>query len=91
MVSFVLATKQKEFSPVIVEEDADLLITAKRLIWGKFLGNGQTCLAPDYLITTDTVKNQLVGLFTQIIHEFYGTDIQLSNDYGRIVNTKHFE
>lgn len=77
--------------PVIVEPDADMLITAKRLIWGKFLGNGQTCLAPDYLITTEAVKNQLVGLFAQVIQEFYGSNVQDSDDYSRIVNIKHFK
>jgi acyl-CoA reductase-like NAD-dependent aldehyde dehydrogenase len=53
--------------PVIIEPDADLLITAKRLIWGKLLGKGQTCLAPDYILTTDDVKNSLIGLFSQVI------------------------
>jgi len=77
--------------PVLVEPDADLLITAKRLIWGKLLGKGQTCLAPDYLVTTETVKNQLVGLFGQVIQEFYGKDVKSSDDYSRIVNTKHFD
>lgn len=77
--------------PVIVEADADLLITAKRLIWGKFLGKGQTCLAPDYIITTEKVKNQLIGLFGQVIQEFYGKDVQSSPDYSRIVNERHFE
>lgn len=77
--------------PVIVEPDADLLITAKRLMWGKYLGNGQTCLAPDYIITTESVKNSLIGLFVQVLKEFYGSNVQASDDYSRIISEKHFK
>ncbi|KAI6176202.1 CBR-ALH-4 protein [Aphelenchoides bicaudatus] len=91
----IMCTSSPNVGRIVMEKAAkhltpDMLITAKRLIWGKFLGSGQTCLAPDYIITTDSVKNQLLSLFTQVIHEFYGTNVQESNDFNRVVNIKHF-
>ncbi|KAI6181289.1 Aldehyde dehydrogenase [Aphelenchoides besseyi] len=77
--------------PVFVEPDCDLLITAKRICWGKFMSNGQTCLSPDYLLTTRTVAQQLIPLMQRIIHEFYGMDVQQSDDYSRIINERHFD
>lgn len=78
-------------SPAIVEPDADLEITAKRLVWGKFFNSGQTCIAPDYLIVNPQVKAKLVGLMKKTINDFYGPSVQKSEDYIRIINKRHFE
>ncbi|PAV74234.1 hypothetical protein WR25_03910 isoform B [Diploscapter pachys] len=77
--------------PVIVEKDADIDISAKRIVWGKWLNVGQTCLAPDYLIVTPAVKDKLVASIQKYIVEFYGNDTKLSKDYSRIINQRHFD
>ena len=77
-------------SPCIVTESADLKLAAKRIVFGKFLNCGQTCVAPDYIYVQDSVKDQLVK---ELIHETKRqfTDSPLNNnDYGKIVNEKHF-
>ena len=78
-------------SPCIVAEDADLKVTAKRLVWGKFLNAGQTCLAPDYLLVHENIKEPLLEKMKETIKDFYGEDIQKSPDYPRIINEHHFD
>ncbi|KAI6218617.1 Aldehyde dehydrogenase [Aphelenchoides besseyi] len=77
--------------PVIVESDADLEITAKRLVWGKCFNAGQTCVAPDFIITSPEVKSKLVGLIQKTTEKFYGPRMQTSPDYNRIINERHFD
>ncbi|KAI1723859.1 aldehyde dehydrogenase family domain-containing protein [Ditylenchus destructor] len=77
--------------PTLIEPDADIEITARRLVWGKLLNCGQTCLAPDYVIVHSSVKNKLVDAITRTLHNFYGKHFQSSPDYSRIINTSHFE
>uniref|UniRef100_A0A7E4WB59 Aldedh domain-containing protein n=1 Tax=Panagrellus redivivus TaxID=6233 RepID=A0A7E4WB59_PANRE len=77
--------------PVVVCDDADIAITAKRLAWGKWLNCGQTCLAPDYVLVTQNSKAKLISELAKTIGEFYGQDIQKSKDYSRIINTRHFD
>lgn len=55
------------------------------------MNNGQTCLAPDYILCSREVKQQLITELEKAIHEFYGPDCQKSKDYSRIVNERHFE
>ena len=78
-------------SPCIVEDDANLEITAKRIVWGKFLNAGQTCIAPDYIMVNSKVKPQLIFALKKTIKIFYGEKPKESNDYPRIINIKHFE
>lgn len=78
-------------SPCIVAEDADLNVTAKRLVWGKYLNAGQTCLAPDYLLVHEKIKQPLLDKMKEIIKQFYGEDTQKSTDYPRIINEHHFD
>lgn len=78
-------------SPAIVAEDADLSLAARRITWGKFLNAGQTCVAPDYVLVQEQVKEDLIQLISQCITEFYGNDPELSPDYACIVNDEHFE
>lgn len=77
-------------SPAIVAQDADLSLAARRIAWGKFINAGQTCVAPDYLLVQEHVKEELIQLINQYIINFYGEDPQQSPDLARIVNDRHF-
>lgn len=78
-------------SPVIVDRTANLDVAAKRIIWGKLLNIGQTCIAPDYMYVHEEVKAALISKMKEVIISFYGSDARLSNDYGRIVNERQFD
>jgi len=78
-------------SPAIVEADASLAATARRIVLGKFLNVGQTCIAPDYLLVHTSVKNELVEKIKKEIENFYGADAAASYDYGKIINEKRFD
>ncbi|MBT2755155.1 aldehyde dehydrogenase [Mesobacillus foraminis] len=77
-------------SPVIVDESADIRVAANRIIWGKTLNSGQTCVAPDYLLVHESVKKTLVEEMKNVLQSFFGDNIESSKDFGRIVNDKHF-
>ncbi len=77
-------------SPVIVDRDADLKVAANRIAWGKFINAGQTCIAPDYLLVHESVRDELTDRLTKAITSMYGTDPRQSPDYARIVNGRHF-
>ena len=78
-------------SPCIIEKTANIALSAKRIVFGKFLNCGQTCVAPDYILCDKSVKDELVKeLKKQIKLQF--TDSPLINkDYGKIINKKHFD
>jgi aldehyde dehydrogenase (NAD+) len=76
-------------SPCIVDESANLDVTAKRIVYGKFYNAGQTCVAPDYVLVRDTVHDALVNRMSSAIREFYGDDPQRSPDFARIINERH--
>lgn len=81
-------------SPTIVTKSARMNETAARIVAGKFLNNGQTCLAPDYILADDTIVDTLIKEISNQLAKIYGSSeesIEQSPDYGRIVNTKHFE
>lgn len=78
-------------SPAIVHHDADLETTAKRIIWGKMINAGQTCIAPDYVLVHESVRDELQEIMIKVIYEFFSENPKSSPDYGRIVNEKHFE
>ncbi len=77
-------------SPCIVADDADLSIAARRIIWGKFFNFGQTCVAPDYLLVTDRIKNKLLQEMKLVIKEFYGENPKDSPDLPRIISDRHW-
>ena len=77
-------------SPVFVDADADLAVTADRLAWGKFLNAGQTCVAPDYVLATPETARRLIPLLRDAIGRLYGDEPANSPDYGRIVNDRQF-
>ena len=76
-------------SPVIVDNTANLKITAKRIIWGKLINAGQTCVAPDYVLAHEDIYEDLIEEFKKTIKEFYGEDIRNNKEFGRIVNERH--
>ncbi|QDA60488.1 aldehyde dehydrogenase family protein [Hymenobacter jejuensis] len=81
-------------SPVIVDETADLRDAAEKIVWGKCINAGQTCVAPDYLLVHENVKSDLVQHIREAIHRFYdpaGEGVAASASYARIVNKHHFE
>lgn len=79
-------------SPCIVDNTANLKQAAKRIVWGKFVNAGQTCVAPDYLLVEKEVKDQLLTYMKQYIRDFYYTaGGRLSNDFPQIINQKHME
>jgi aldehyde dehydrogenase (NAD+) len=78
-------------SPAIVEEDADLNSAARRIVLGKFLNAGQTCIAPDYVLVHESVKTKLVDKLRLVINKFYTTDASSSYDYGKIINERRFD
>ena len=73
-------------SPTIVHKDANINAAAQRIVWGKFINTGQTCVAPDYIYVHKDVKNQLIEKMKESIKKFYGENPKASPDYGRIVN-----
>lgn len=75
-------------SPVIVDRSADLETAAKRIVWGKLINVGQTCIAPDYLLVHSEVAAELIERMKRCVTDFYGTDIRRNTDYGRIVNER---
>jgi aldehyde dehydrogenase (NAD+) len=77
-------------SPVIVDRDADLKVAANRIVWGKFLNAGQTCVAPDHVFVHEAVREELTDRMAKAIATMYGADPQQSPDYARIVNARHF-
>ncbi|HNX59143.1 MAG TPA: aldehyde dehydrogenase [Spirochaetota bacterium] len=78
-------------SPCIVDADADITIAARRIVWGKFLNNGQTCVAPDYLFAHRSVKARLIEELKKEIHYMYGDDPKKSPDLPRVVNKKQLD
>ncbi|MGI4835360.1 MAG: aldehyde dehydrogenase family protein [Janthinobacterium lividum] len=80
-------------SPAIVDETANLRDAAEKLVWGKFLNAGQTCVAPDYLLVHASVRDALVQAMRAAINKFYNADqqgIEQSPALARIVNAQHF-
>ncbi len=76
-------------SPAIVTESADFQIAAKRIIWGKFLNGGQTCVAPDYVLVNEKIKDKFLEYLRSYILKFnYRSD---SEHYTRIINEKNFD
>ena len=78
-------------SPCIIDRTADIATTAKRLAWGKTLNSGQTCIAPDYILIHEDVKEAFVKAFGEEVRRLHGVDIKADRHYVRMVNEKAFE
>ena len=77
-------------SPCIVDETADLTVAARRIAFGKFLKCGQTCVAPDYVLVSRSVKEKFLSEISREIGRMYGPDPLQNSGYGKIINQKHF-
>jgi aldehyde dehydrogenase (NAD+) len=78
-------------SPCIVDENINLKVAARRIIWGKFLNAGQTCIAPDYILVTPRQREPLLKELEKQLTKQYGQEPINSVDYGRIINHRHFD
>ncbi len=78
-------------SPCIVDSTAKLALAAKRIVFGKYLNCGQTCVAPDYILCHESVKDELVAQLCAQIRKQYGESPLSNPDYGKIINRKHFD
>uniref|UniRef100_A0A8C6XYW6 Aldehyde dehydrogenase n=1 Tax=Naja naja TaxID=35670 RepID=A0A8C6XYW6_NAJNA len=78
-------------SPCYVDKCCNFQNAANRIVWGKFLNAGQTCIAPDYVICTVETQERLMPCLRQAISEFFGNEPKQSADFGRMVNDRHFK
>lgn len=78
-------------SPCIVDDSADIKLAAKRIVFGKFINCGQTCIAPDYVYCDKKIKDELIKHMVKEIELQFGKEPLKNADYGKIVNQKHFE
>lgn len=78
-------------NPCIIDETANLKLAAKRIVWGKFLNAGQTCIAPDYLLVAEKVKPAFMELLKKEITNAYGENPEASPDFARIINEKNWK
>ncbi|MBK23667.1 MAG: aldehyde dehydrogenase [Halobacteriovorax sp.] len=96
----VMEAAAKHLTPVTLElggkspcglfEVHNMELAVRRIVWGKYFNSGQTCVAPDYLLVKKGKASEVAGLFKKIVEEFY-RDPSTSEDYGRIVNARHFK
>ena len=77
-------------SPCIVDKNVNIDIAARRIVWGKCLNSGQTCVAPDYLLVHREIKDRLISAMERYITEFYGEVPCRNPEYPKIINEKHF-
>ena len=76
-------------SPAIIKDTKNLELAVKRIVFGKFINAGQTCIAPDYVLIEEKNKDQFVKYFKKYVESFYTKDPLTSNDYPKIINQKH--
>ena len=77
-------------SPAIINSDTDLKLASKRIVWGKFLNSGQTCVAPDYLVVHKSIKGTLIKELINRIEKTFGKQLEKTDDFTAIVNEKNF-
>ena len=87
MVSLELGGK----SPAIIAKDFDLKVAAQRIVWGKFVNGGQTCVAPDYVLVEKSREEELVKLIVENIKLFYNEQFEMNEDYCQIITPRHAE
>lgn len=78
-------------SPCIVDSECDFEMTVKRIVWGKFMNAGQTCVAPDYVFVPAGFKSKFIELAKKEITRFFGEDPSHSDDYARIISDRHLK
>jgi aldehyde dehydrogenase (NAD+) len=77
-------------NPCIIDETANLKLAAKRIVWGKFINAGQTCIAPDYILIQKNMKVNFITFMIEEITKSYGKKMEKSPDFARIINTKNW-
>jgi aldehyde dehydrogenase (NAD+) len=77
-------------SPCIVDSNTNLAVTAARIVWAKWMNVGQTCVAPDYVLVEKGFEQALISEIKKLLVKQYGEDVEKSDDYGRIINERHF-
>ncbi len=77
--------------PLFMDDSVDLRLAAKRLVWGKMLNLGQTCVAPDYVLCSSSVMKKIVPMIKEVTEAFFGTEREKSTDLCRIVNDRHYK
>lgn len=78
-------------SPCIVEKTADIRLSARRIVFGKYLNLGQTCVAPDYIYCDASIRDELVAALCKEIRRQFGDDPLKNPDYGKMINRKHYD
>ncbi len=78
-------------SPAIVHADADITVAAKRIAFGKFVNTGQTCIAPDYVLVHNDIREKFIEKLKETIAKFYTADASSNYNYGKIINQKRFD
>lgn len=78
-------------SPVIVAKDTNIKHAAQRIVWGKFTNAGQTCIAPDYLLVDEVIRDDLISAIIEVIEEYYTKKPLENSDYSKMINKRHFK
>lgn len=78
-------------SPCIVESDANIKVAARRIAIAKFSNAGQMCVAPDYVIVHESIKEKFVAAMTDVVKDFFTDESEQSYNYGKIINQKQFD
>ena len=77
-------------SPVIVAKATNIKHAAQRIVWGKFTNAGQTCIAPDYLLVDEVIRDDLISAIIEVIEEYYTKKPLENSDYSKMINKRHF-
>lgn len=78
-------------SPCYIDKNCDIRIACRRITWGKYLNCGQTCIAPDYILCESSIQDRVIDEIQKCIKEFYTVDPKTFEDYGRIINQRHYK
>lgn len=80
------------YSPVYIDDSiTQMEVAAKRIIWGKMVNAGQTCVAPDYIMCTSNVQDKFIAAARKVMKDFYQSNMKSSDSFSRIINTKNFD
>lgn len=79
------------YSPCYLDNTVDIEVATKRILWGKMINNGQTCIAPDYLLCTKEVQHNFVETAKRLLKEWYGENVKDSPDLCRMINGANFQ
>ena len=78
-------------SPVFIDDQCNIDVAARRIIWGKMVNLGQTCIAPDYILCSKSTQEKFVRKTQEIVEEWFGSEPKNSPDLCRIVTERHFD